>query len=63
MGEIEKPFVSSRAVEEEIRRYKYQTFDRLIDLALDGVVEMPQAIQAFKEELEGEFNVQTTAQN
>jgi len=47
----EKPFVSNRAVEAELKRYKYQTFDKLIDLALDGVVTMPEAIEAFKEEI------------
>lgn len=47
-----EPFVSSRAIEAEIKRYRYQTFDRLIDLALDGVVTLEQAIEAFKEELE-----------
>lgn len=49
--ESNEPFVSNRAVEAEIKRYKYQTFDKLIDLALDGVVTMPEAIQAFKEEI------------
>lgn len=49
--ETSEPFVSSRAVEAEIRRYKYQTFDKLVDLALDGVVTMPEALKAVREEL------------
>ena len=52
--EGERPFISSRAVEAEVKRYKYQTFDKLIDLALDGVVTMPEAIEAFKEEISEE---------
>jgi len=48
--EGEKPFVSGRAVEAEIKRYKYQTFDKLVDLALDGVVTMPEALKAVREE-------------
>lgn len=46
------PFKSSRAIEAELRRYKYQTFDKLIDLALDGVVSMEEAIQGFRDSIE-----------
>lgn len=53
----QEPFVSSRAVEAEIRRYKYQAFDKLIDLALDGVVTLPEAIQAFREEISDEESI------
>lgn len=28
---------------------KYETFDRFIDLALDGVISMPEAIKGFEE--------------
>lgn len=48
--ENELPYKSSRALEAELRKYKYAAFDKMIDLALDGVVTMPEAIEAFKEE-------------
>lgn len=43
-------FRSPRAVEEELKQYRYRRFDKLADLALDGIVTMAQAKQAFEED-------------
>lgn len=45
-------FRSQRAIDEELRRYKYAAFDKMVDLALDGVVSMDEAIKGFEEQLE-----------
>lgn len=37
-------------VEEQIRQYRYRAFDKMIDLALAGVITQDQAIEGFKEQ-------------
>ena len=37
---------SPRKIEEEIKAYRVKVVDRLADLALDGIITMPQYIQA-----------------
>lgn len=54
METSEPKFVSSRAVEEELRQYKYRAFDKMVDLALDGVITIPEAIKGFQEQLDDE---------
>lgn len=37
-------------VEEQIRQYRYRAFDKMIDLALAGVITQDEAIEGFKEQ-------------
>lgn len=37
-------------VEEQIRQYRYRAFDKMIDLALAGVITRDEAIEGFKEQ-------------
>lgn len=48
--EAHDTFVSERFLLEAQRRSKLEAFDKFIDLALDGVITMEQAIQGFAEE-------------
>lgn len=43
-------YVSRRAIEEAERRVRIETFDKFVDLALDGVIEERQAFKAYIEE-------------
>lgn len=48
--EEHEKFVSQRFIEEAKRRSRIEAFDRFVDLALDGVITLDQAITGFKEE-------------
>lgn len=39
---------SPRSIETERKRLAVEAFDRLVDLALDGQIELAEAIEAFK---------------
>lgn len=48
-------WVSKRFTLEAERRNRIAAFDKFVDLALDGVIEMPQAISGFVEEYGHEY--------
>lgn len=58
-GALMDNFKSPRAVEAEITQYKYDTFDRYIDAARRGEIEIKLAIQAFKDETDGNPSLTT----
>lgn len=49
-NEAHEVFVSQRFIEEALRKNKLAAFDKFIDLALDGVITMDEAILGFREE-------------
>lgn len=44
---------SPRKVEEEVRQYKHERFERYMQMSDDGVLTRALAIAAFSEEIEG----------
>ncbi len=44
------PYISPRKLAELELEAKVHTFDKMVDLALDGVITMPEAIKAYTEE-------------
>lgn len=49
-NEAHEVFVSRRFIEEAERKNRLAAFDKFVDLALDGVITMDEALQGFREE-------------
>lgn len=48
---IPEKYQSMRSITEAERQARYKIFDAMVDLALDGICSLPQAILAYKEEI------------